>query len=320
MSDSKNNKIQGAPIEGADRWLYNRSAEPVERKDRRVVPPSFRLAGAAINLWSMFSTEQAARRLSSLWFRVFKKPLKPWVAEFWADADQSYQLEIAGRELVVSAWGQGPLVVMMHGWSGSGTQFRNFIPALVDAGYQVAVFDAPAHGQNSGRQTHVMAFVDTLIAIQQKFESIDTLIAHSLGGMAATLAMRRGLQVRRLVLLAPHLDGEMLLDTYAQLLKLRPGLIQRFRELVRERMDRLLQAEDSHQLLKLEALLDGEHTDGMLVFDQADSEIPIEHFEEIARLWVSAKTIRTHGLGHHRLLKDKQVIGQVIDYLRETEC
>lgn len=285
------------------------------RKDRRVVPLSFRLAGTVINLWSLLSNEQAARKLCSMWFRVFKKPAKSWVADFWANAEQTVRLSVGGQSIAVSIWGQGPLVVMMHGWSGSGTQFRHFIPALVSAGYRVAVFDAPAHGQNPGQQTNVLEMVHTLKAIQGQFGQIDTLIAHSLGGMAATLAMRRGLEVKRLVLLAPHLDGELLLDTYARLLKLRSGLTLRFRERVRETMDALLQSQNSHEQLKLGALLDAKGTQGLLIYDQDDSEIPLEHFEEIDRHWIDAATIVTHGLGHHRLLKDPQLIHQVIDYL-----
>src|SRR5215212_9574891 len=50
----------------------------------------------------------------------------------------------------LAAWHFGnstrPAVVVSHGWGGRGAQFRAFVPALLEAGYQVVVFDHIGHG------------------------------------------------------------------------------------------------------------------------------------------------------------------------------
>ena len=38
-------------------------------------------------------------------------------------------------------WGQGPAVLLMHGWEGRPTQFASLITALVDNGYSVIALD-----------------------------------------------------------------------------------------------------------------------------------------------------------------------------------
>ena len=70
---------------------------------------------------------------------MFKKSIKPWVTAFWQQAGQRTELVVGNKTIPAYLWGTGPLVGMMHGWSGTGTQYRRFIPALVEAGYQVAV-------------------------------------------------------------------------------------------------------------------------------------------------------------------------------------
>src|SRR5471032_1140023 len=38
-------------------------------------------------------------------------------------------------------WGQGPAVLLMHGWEGRPTQFASLITALVAGGYTVVALD-----------------------------------------------------------------------------------------------------------------------------------------------------------------------------------
>ncbi len=284
----------------------------------RVVPLGYQLAGVGLNLISRFNHEWVAEILSDFWFTVFKKTPKPWVEKFWQQAEKRVELEFGDNSIPVYLWGNGPLVVMMHGWSGSGTQYRKFIPALVEAGYQVALFDAPAHGSNPGKRADLVDFCDALIAIQQQIGSLDTVVAHSLGAMAAVYATHRGLHVNRLVLLAPHLDVEKMFDSYRRLLGLNTKLAGRFNSIIGRRMADILGSDDPWGLLTPDALLQDSDIPGLLVYDQADEEIPQQQFENIVRHWKESSVIKTQDLGHSRLLKDAVVIRQVVNYLTGT--
>lgn len=286
----------------------------------RVVPLSYQLAGIGLNLISRFNNEWIAKILSDFWFTVFKKAPKSWVEKFWQQAEKRVELELGNNSIPVYLWGNGPLVVMMHGWSGSGIQFRKFIPALVEAGYQVALFDAPSHGSNPGKTADLVDFCDALIAIQQQIASVDTVVAHSLGAMSAVLATHRGLHVKRLVLLAPHLDVQKMFDSYRQLLSLNTKLASRFHSIIGRKMADILGTNDPWGVLTPDALLCDSEIPGLLVYDQTDEEIPQQLFKDIERHWQQSSVIKTQDLGHSRLLKDAVVIRQVVKYLTGSEA
>ena len=284
---------------------------------QRVVPLKFRIAGMVLNFISLINNEWAAQKLSQIWFTVFKSQPKPWVTKFWNQADRRFEIDLQDQSIPVYCWGKGPLIVMMHGWSGSGTQFKHFIPALTEAGYSVALFDAPVHGTNPGKHSHLLDFSDSLVAIQQQIGPVDTVIAHSFGAMGVTLATHRGLMLNRMVLIGPHLDMRVIFDSYSQLLNLRSKLVERFKALASIKMADILQIEDPWELLNTKTLLHDEYLSGLLIFDGDDEEVPQSHFNEIESLWKYSESFKTTGLGHTRLLKDNQVIRKVIKYLKK---
>jgi pimeloyl-ACP methyl ester carboxylesterase len=52
-----------------------------------------------------------------------------------------------GIDLSVAVAGEGPLVILMHGWPELGLSWRHQVPALVAAGWRVAVPDMRGYGQ-----------------------------------------------------------------------------------------------------------------------------------------------------------------------------
>jgi len=62
-----------------------------------------------------------------------------------------------GADIVVHVSGQGPLVILMHGWPEQSLSWRHQVPALVAAGYRVAVPDMRGYGE-SGKPHPVEAY------------------------------------------------------------------------------------------------------------------------------------------------------------------
>ncbi len=59
------------------------------------------------------------------------------------------QIRSGDVELAVKVEGEGPLVILMHGWPELGLSWRHQIPALVAAGYRVALPDMRGYGASS---------------------------------------------------------------------------------------------------------------------------------------------------------------------------
>lgn len=54
-----------------------------------------------------------------------------------------------GVDIHYEATGEGPVVLLTHGFSASAAMWKDNVPALVDAGYKVVVWDMRGHGQSA---------------------------------------------------------------------------------------------------------------------------------------------------------------------------
>jgi len=63
-------------------------------------------------------------------------------------------LTLADGDMVATAWGQGPRVLLAHGWESRRTHWMSFIEPLTQAGLEVIAVDAPAHGESPGGRSN----------------------------------------------------------------------------------------------------------------------------------------------------------------------
>src|SRR2546426_767334 len=83
----------------------------------------------------------AAQRLAFDWFgRPRRRVGRPAIGA------HRFRLTGDGPELAVWDWGDGPTVLLVHGWNGNAAQLAGLVPPLLRAGYYVATPDLPAHG------------------------------------------------------------------------------------------------------------------------------------------------------------------------------
>jgi pimeloyl-ACP methyl ester carboxylesterase len=115
---------------------------------------------------------------------------------------------IPDGEVVAWQWGigSGPLVGLVHGWEGRGSQLGAFAAPLVAAGFRVLTFDAPGHGESPGEVAHVPLVARVLVALERQLGPFDALVGHSMGAAAAATAAVNGCRLRGLVMLAPPLS------------------------------------------------------------------------------------------------------------------
>src|SRR4051812_13178709 len=158
------------------------------------------------------ASKVAAGRAVEMAARLFATPPRfahtPREIEFLATTQGFVVHTPAGR---IAAWRLGrvdrPAVILVHGWGGRGAQLRAFAPALVDAGYQVVLFDHAAHGMSEGREASLVHFMKGLDAVVRHVESggaaVKGIVAHSLGAAAAGAWLNETERLLRVVLLAP---------------------------------------------------------------------------------------------------------------------
>lgn len=210
----------------------------------------------------------------------------------------------------VWSWGEGPVALLVHGWGGRGAQLGGFVHALVNLGWQVVTFDAPAHGDSPGKRTTLVELADTVRAVADWHGPIDAVIAHSFGAAATTVALSRGLRAGRVAFLAPLVSVEASVERYIAAV----GLSAEARAGFLAALSDANHGAGPDQLdgVKLAARMT---VPLLVVHDQGDREIPYRDGEIAARLWPGAGLISTVGLGHRKLLGDPHVISLVRDFV-----
>jgi pimeloyl-ACP methyl ester carboxylesterase len=233
------------------------------------------------------------------------------------DAERGAQAKGARRELFVDdrrlvgwQWGSGDrAVLLVHGWGGHGLQLQAFVEPLVARGFTVASFDLPSHGESEGKRTNVIEFGAALSAISRELPPLAAVVAHSLGGAAVMGAMARGqLEADRLALIA----GPAHFHTARERFLAMTGISERTFQGMRSKIERRtgLNWTDIEPMNVAPRL----RVPGLIVHADNDEELPFEHAETLSRLWPNAKLSAKTALGHYRILRDPQVVEEVVAF------
>ncbi|UXB13040.1 alpha/beta fold hydrolase [Aeromonas dhakensis] len=195
--------------------------------------------------------------------------------------------------------GQGPVWLLMHGWSGSASQFYPLMSHIAAQGFTAIAYDHPAHGHSAGHTGHLPRFVRAFDELVEKMAAecgpLQGVIAHSMGGAVTLSSRRRELDTLPLLLISPVLDyvpqlyGMVARSGYS---------IRLFDVVVKE-----IEQEYQHPLSTVDPLgrLASRSGPAIIVHDEEDRFAP--HGDSL-RATQDGRTrlVSTRGLGHGRIL------------------
>jgi len=219
------------------------------------------------------------------------------------------RLRAGSAQIATWTWGEGPTMLLVHGWGSRGARLGSFVEPLVSAGYSVVTFDSPAHGDSSGRLSSLPQFIEALLAVGRSRGPIHGVVAHSMGGAAAALAMARGLEAERAVFLAPAANPGNYTRVFAEALGLPPH--------IRERMERRFEKQFGIRWedFDVPTAVSSFSTPLLVFHDREDREVAWGDGERIARAWPGAELVTTRGLGHTRIVHDADIVRRAVDFL-----
>src|SRR2546426_7719414 len=246
----------------------------------------------------------AAQRPASGWFGGPRRRLGRRVG------GHRFRLTGDGPELAVWDWGDGPTVLLVHGWNGNAAQLAGLAPPLLRAGYYVAAPDLPAHGVSAGTHTNVRAMADALLRLGRRVGPVHAVIAHSLGAAASVIALAEGLGASRAVLIAPPAD----LPRYARQFARAVGLSPRSTSGLVARLDVALGGREAFDLLRLAP---SQTARTLVLHDPADREVPLADAQALARAWPGARLEMLEGAGHTRALRHPDVISRAVGFVTD---
>lgn len=249
-----------------------------------------------------------------MWFTPPRSRLSPASAAFLGTGTRA-GIRVNGRNVATWSWGEGPTVILMHGWGGLAAQLESFVEPLVRAGYRAVAFDAPSHGASGPssrgkRQVTLFDFTDALIEVSRAFDPVVAVIAHSGGCTSVGWAMRHGWTVPAAVFLAPMASPITYRKVFGQALGVSDAVLDRFASNVEH--DLKFKWED----LVLTTVSRAVDTPPVLiVHDRDDRETFHRESVEIAAQWPDARLRTTTGLGHRRILREPAIVNEVMEFV-----
>jgi pimeloyl-ACP methyl ester carboxylesterase len=216
-----------------------------------------------------------------------------------------------GPHLSARTFGSGPIVLLVHGWEGRGTQLGRFVEPLMQAGFRVIALDLPAHGESAGTRTDLIECTEALRKAGRDLGPLAGVVTHSFGGAITTLALERGLAAQSVVLIASPSSIHDVLRRFEGLIGLGAAAARAFRTAI-ERQTRV-KLEDVEIFERVAGL----QVPALIVHDRGDREVPFHDAERLAARWPNATLLATDHLGHRRILKDEHVIRQSVAFIEQ---
>jgi len=262
----------------------------------------------ALRAAALVSPELAAAGLVRLFLTPRRHRVPQRERDWLADAEE-HRVHGAGRELRLWSWGAGPVVLLVHGWEGRGSQMGAFAAPLVAAGYRAVTYDAPGHGSSDGERSSIPEMADAVADVARRLGGVEAVVAHSAGAAATSVAMAAGLEVERLVYLAPPDDPVRFLHDAGSMLGLPETVAHHAQRRIERRFEMRFEAYRG-------AALACRVTAPLLVFhDPDDREVPFTEAQTLVTSWPAAHLVPTPGLGHRRLLRDPAVVERAVAFV-----
>lgn len=246
--------------------------------------------------------------------KIFRTPIKYPIPEREQMMDSSAQSEFLmipslNKKVKVYIYGYSKKkALMVHGWSGRGTQLYAIADKLLENGFMTISFDGPAHGQSSGKTTMMPEFMETCLEIDKKYGPFEIGIGHSLGGMTLVNAARKGLPVNKIVTIGAGDKISDIVHAFIELLQLKPKIAHKISNYYSKIFSVHINTyATSNAAKEVEIPV-------LVIHDSQDKEIPVSCAYRIRQNLKSGQLLITNGLGHKRILYNSQTIKRIVDF------
>ena len=247
--------------------------------------------------------------------KLFTTPIRHKIPKRELGMDQNtiqkiIKIPAINKEVVVYKYGVSEKrILLVHGWSGRGTQLFKIADEFLKQGYSTISFDAPAHGKSPGKTTIMVDFIASILEIEKQFGPFTAAIGHSLGGMSVLNAIKKGLKVNHAVVIGSGDIVEDIIDDFIAKLKLKPTvgklLSLHFEKKYKEKMN------DYSAFLAAEKAT----VPVLVIHDNNDTEVPVSAGIHIYKYLKNGTLFLTDGLGHRKILGNQKVIEKTVQFI-----
>lgn len=254
-----------------------------------------------------------------LFARLFATPQKRKIhsghTKFLNSASSQETISFAKLKIRIYIWQGGKKnILLTHGWSGMAADFKEIITALHQKGFTVTVFDLPAHGFSSGKQTHMPMVMDLIKVIIEKYGNFYAMIGHSLGAASTVYALAELSNDKnpdKLVLLGVPPAPFVFFEQFKNLLSINDKLFDKCVLYIEKVVGRKIQEMSIKKAFPKISV-----KEVLIIHDSHDDIIPIDEVKNIADKWENAHFFSGNHGGHFRHYKHHEVVEKICSFLK----
>lgn len=246
--------------------------------------------------------------------KLFITPIKHKIPkrEFQMEA-ASHQSKLfvptINKEIVVYAYGNSnKKILLVHGWSGRGTQLVKIADAFIEKEYATISFDAPAHGKSGTKTTLMLEFIESILEVEKQYGPFEFAVGHSLGGMSILNAVKKGLLVKKVAVIGCGNSVINIVNTFIQKI----GLPNKVAVLMKNNFEKKyhLEMESFSAYVAAKEL----QIPVLIIHDIDDEDIPVSESYHLAEHLSNKEILITNNLGHRKILGDSKVIHKIVEF------
>jgi pimeloyl-ACP methyl ester carboxylesterase len=203
-------------------------------------------------------------------------------------------------------------VLILHGFESTIKNFDRYINPLIKKNYEVLAFDAPAHGESSGKQITLPVYIKTIENIYQNFGPVHSFMGHSFGGLAVIhfIEKIKHNSGTRIALIAPATETTTAINSFFTFLQLNEEVKKEFNKLIEEK------AGVKPSYFSIPRALKHIKATVLWLHDEEDDITPLKDVEPVRKAAMpNIEFYITKGLGHRKIYRDNNVVKKVVGFL-----
>ena len=261
------------------------------------IPRSILLTGKALQaIHTGLATQFAAK--------IFGTPLKFKIPERElmmrnSAKNELFEIKDIDKKVMVYRYGfSKKKILIVHGWSGRGTQLYQLADKILENKMMVISFDGPSHGLSSGKTTLISEFVETIHQIDKEYGPFDAAIGHSFGAMSLLNAVADGLDIKKLVLIGADNSIREITQQFVKKIELKPVIAKKLETLFYNKYKVNIEEYSSYKAASKVNI------PTLVIHDSEDKFVPVSSAITIRQSLKKGELLITNGLGHHKIFKD----------------
>ncbi|MFD2603358.1 alpha/beta hydrolase [Flavobacterium suzhouense] len=260
--------------------------------------------------------EMTSPRLAAKFaMKLFTTPMKFRLPKREEEMDSKsrqheFLLPSIGKKIHVYHYGESDKkVLLVHGWSGRGTQLHSIADKLLKQGYSTISFDAPSHGKAEGKYSDMSEFIAAILELENQFGPFEHAIGHSLGAMSVLNAIKKGLKVKKAAIIGSGDVIEDIMNDFTEKLGMNIDTGKIMIGLFEKKFGETINTYSAY-IAAMDVVCPV-----LVIHDEDDTDVPVSAAHHIAKHLAFHEIMITKGLGHRKILGDNKVIKKIIQFL-----